>query len=167
MSLPEITAPAGAPAFLADGHSIELVPPYADLPMAAGHSRKRRVCTHPPRIVSVGWMIIGQDLMAAIDDWFENALVVGVIEFAALVKHQGYGARWWRAQWVEPYRAEPLPGGQIWHVTGKLLLTGAPSVDAPVATSMAAENTALLTGTAAVSAGRFIAAENVAELEAG
>ncbi|MEO8153560.1 MAG: hypothetical protein ABI605_10860 [Rhizobacter sp.] len=159
MSLPEITAPPGTPAFLADPHGIDLTPAYADLRQGAGHSRKRRVCTSPPRTVPVGWKLVGQDVMAAVDDWFENALVVGKVEFAAQVKHQGMGARWWRAQWVEPYRAEPLPGGAIWYVTGRLLLTGEPSADAPVASSMAAEVGVSLTGSAAVSAGRFLAAE--------
>ena len=130
MSLPSIVQPDGTPAFLADGHAIELVPVYARVGMAQGHTRTRRIVTEAPRRVDVSLMLVTRALMAAYDDWFESALQVGALSFAAQVKHQGPGALWWAAQWLGPYHAQPLPGGRVWRLSGRLLLSGKGQTDA-------------------------------------
>jgi hypothetical protein len=145
MSLPEITAPIGTPLHLEAGHAFTPRSVFSELSTGAGHPRKRRLATVAPRIQAVSWTL-DEAQMAAVDDWFENVLIVGTLPFAAyLVSEQGY--LWWAAQWVEPYRAEILPAGHLWTVTGNLLLTGEGSATGPVRTSARVEFGAALDGT--------------------
>jgi len=147
MSLPEITAPIGTPVFLEAGHAITPRSVYANVEMITGYARKRRVYTVAPRIQSVAWFLNSAQ-MAAVDEWFEETLDVGNRRFAALVaSDRGPGRLWWTAQWVAPYRAEPLNLG-MWRVTGDLLLIGDGSVEGPVATSAGLEIVVALTSTA-------------------
>lgn len=147
MALPEITAPAGTPVFLEAGHAITPRSVYSNVAMTTGYARKRRIYTTAPRIQAVAWFLNSKQ-MAAVDDWFEHTLLVGHRHFAALVaSDRGPGRLWWDAQWVAPYRAEPLNSG-FWRVTGELLLIGDGSVDGPVSTSASLEIVAALTSTA-------------------
>lgn len=162
MSLPEITTPPGTPPFKVADHVAELMPVYDDVPMARGHSRKRRVWTRAPRTVDVSWRLT-QAQMTAVHNWFETALLVGKRTFSAQVANQGPGLRWWEAKWVSPLREQPVNGGR-WEVTGRLRLIGEPSVDGPVASSLALEITVPLTATAQVVSSKALAVEFVARL---
>lgn len=126
MALPLIFPPAGTPQFIVEGHSRTPEPVYDDVPMLVGHGRKQRVYTVAPQTVTVAW-ILDTPQMLAVDNWFEITLHVGDLTFTAQIGKVGMPTvEYWTAQWVEPYVAEPLPGGW-WRVTGALLLTGAPT----------------------------------------
>lgn len=137
MALPELTLPPGTPAFSVENHDIEMGSMFADIPMRTGHHRRRRVYTTVPRVVSVKLdLTLAQ--MAAVHDWFEGPLQVGVQPFSAQVANQGPGLLWWKARFVEPYTAEADSAGQSFWVTAKLLLTGVGQVAAPYSPSMSA-----------------------------
>lgn len=157
-----ITLPAGTPAFLREGHAIDPVSAFAQVPMRTGHSRKRRIFTVAPRIVSVQ-LQLNQAPMTALDDWYENTLHAGERRFAAQVQNQGPGLRWWEAQWLEPYTAEQ-PTSAVWRVRGQLLLTGEGSETAPDTSALDIEFNAALSGSAALTVGAAIAAEILAAL---
>ena len=146
MALPELTVPAGLPPFLSAPHEIELVPVFATVGFAAGHSRTRRLFTTAPRIVRVDWDLT-ESQMAAVDDWYEDILEAGKRQFAAQVANQGTGLLWWTAEWEEPYEANP---GQIadWRVSGRLRLTGTGTTVAPVPSTLRLGVTAALLGSA-------------------
>lgn len=157
MALPEITPPPGTPPFRVAGHAISPGSVYGDVPMGAGHGRKRRLYTQAPRDVDVSWRLT-QAQMTAVHDWFENTLIVGERPFAALVANQGPGLRWWEAKWLAPYKHRPLPGGR-WLVTGQLRLAGAPSAEAPGASSLSLSISVALTGSATLTVGKPLAVE--------
>lgn len=144
MSLPGITAPSGTPPFRAAGHGIAPGSVFADVPMLTGHARRRRVWRTVPRVVDVEWRLT-QAEMAVVDAWFEDVLQAGNRRFSALIANQGTGDLWWEAQWLSPYRADPIAGGR-WRVTGQLLLTGEGSATGPVTTDLQLAITVALTG---------------------
>ena len=130
MTLPSITAPAGTPVFLAEGHDVEGLGPFAQVQFTVGHRRARRVHTATERIVSVSWLLRTSQL-AAVDDWFEDDLEAGTLPFAAQVaREDGSGLAWWHAQWVRPYQTELLHLGRA-RIRGALLLTGTRSLTGP------------------------------------
>ena len=148
MSLPGITAPAGTPDFLADGHEVEEFDAYARVGYATGTARTRRVRTAVERVVAVRWLLTAAQMLA-VDDWFEVALDAGSREFAARVASQdGAGVLWWRARWLR-YETQMLPMGRG-IVTGALFLTGSGSATPPDTSAMAMEIVAALTCTPAV-----------------
>jgi hypothetical protein len=128
MTIPLITAPAGTPFVLAEGHGIEEDSVFAQVPFATGHSRARRVWTVTERLVTVRWLLEA-DEMAAVDEWFEDTLQAGALEFAAQMKNVGAGLLWWRARWVS-FQTEMLHLGRG-RVSGVLLLTGEGSETGP------------------------------------
>jgi hypothetical protein len=127
-ALPLITVPAGLPVFLADGHSIDEDSVYAQVGYITGHSRARRVHTGPEREVAVSW-ILEADEMAAIDDWYENTLQAGALQFAVQVENQGAGLLWWTARWID-FQTEMMHLGRG-RVSGRLFLIGEGSVAGP------------------------------------
>ena len=163
MSLPELTLPDGTPAFLADGHSIELMPMYADVPMRTGHDRRRRVYTIVPRIVSVSLEVTAAQMLA-FHTWFEGSLQAGAVEFSAQVANQGPGLLWWRARFVSPYTAEAGEGGGVFRITASLLLTGTGSVTGPYTPNLYAASQTALTGSIVLTAPVSLAADSVIAL---
>lgn len=145
MALPELTLPDGTPAFLADGHAIELMPMYADVGMRTGHDRRRRVYTVVPRTVSVGLQLTAAQ-MAALHDWFEGPLQAGAMQFSAQVANQGPGLLWWNARFVEPYTADAGDAGASFRVQARLLLVGDGSVTGPYVPAMQAAVQIALSG---------------------
>lgn len=162
MALPELTLPAGTPAFSAD-HTIELVPLYADIPMATGHSRRRRVYTTVPRSVNVKLDVTNAQMLA-IHDWFEGPLKAGALEFSAQVANQGPGLLWWRARFVEPYTADAHESGLSFFVNGKLLLTGTGSVVGPYVSAVGAVTSIALAGSATLTAPINLSADTLVGL---
>ena len=144
MSLPELTLPAGLPVFRGMGHSATPRSIYATVGMRTGHSRKRRVATSAPRIVTVE-LFLSAAQMITFDAWFENGLLAGQRAFSARVANQGPGFLWWHAEWVDPPKLTPTYSG-FWALAGSLLLTGEGSVAGPVSTSAAMELVAALVG---------------------
>lgn len=136
MSLPSITAPSGTPPFLAYGHGIEEDSVFANVKSATGHGRKRRVYTVPERVVQVSWFLDADEL-EAVEDWYENTLQAGSLEFAAQVANQGPGLLWWTARWVD-IQYELLHFGRA-RVTGSLFLTGEGSETGPDTSDLAME----------------------------
>lgn len=128
MALPTILAPAGTPVFLAEGHAIALRNVYAPVRFAKGTARQRRVVTAQQRIVAVEWLLSGAQ-MADVEQWYEQTLDAGAIEFSARVANQGAGLLYWRARWLE-FQTEMMHLGRG-RVSGKLLLTGTPQVEVP------------------------------------
>jgi hypothetical protein len=163
MALPELTLPDGTPAFLADGHSIELTPMYADVPMRTGHDRRRRVYTTVPRIVSVGLQVTAAQMLA-FHAWFEGPLLAGVVEFSAQVANQGPGLLWWRARFVAPYTAEAGKAGASFRITARLLLTGTGSSTGPYTPNMQAAAQIALSGSVVLTAPVSLAADSVVAL---
>jgi len=172
MALPELTLPPGTPAFSAEGHNIELVPMYADVPMVTGHDRRRRVYTTVPRYVTVK-MELTYPQMLAVHDWFEGPLQVGVQPFSAQVANQGPGLLWWKARFAEPYTADADEAGQLFVVTAKLLLEGEGSSTGPYSPNMAASVGVALSGSVVIvmpvslAANATIALATVEPLQAG
>ena len=163
MALPELTLPDGTPAFLADGHGIELMPLYADVAMRTGHDRRRRVYTTVPRIVSVGLQMTAAQMLA-FHNWFEGPLQAGAQVFSAQVANQGPGLLWWRARFVEPYTADAGEAGASFKVSARLLLTGDGSVAGPYTPFLQASALVPLTGSAVLTAPFDLAASSVVAL---
>jgi hypothetical protein len=136
MSLPGITAPSGTPVFLAAGHNFKERGLYETVEFGTGHSRTRPVRTALQRITSVQWDL-SESLAAAVDDWLEDTLKAGSLEFAALVASEdGPGMLWWRARWLE------MPTWEILHkgykrLSGRLFLVGEGSIEGPDTSTMA------------------------------
>lgn len=128
MALPSITAPAGFPCFLARGHAIALRPVHHPVRFAQGVARQRRCYTAQQRVVDVAWFLSQARLIEA-EQWYEQTLDAGAIEFAAEVRTQGLGTLWWRARWVDiGYEMSSRGRGTV---RGKLLLTGQPETSGP------------------------------------
>ncbi len=167
MTLPLVFPPSSLPTFLATGHGIELGDDYAGVKRGSGHSRKRPTSTGRPRIVSVAWLL-NEAQMTALDDWFENALVVGANTFTAEVANQGPGQLFWEARWVEPYTSDPqaTPQGLLWTVTGRIQLFGEGEAARPLTGDMAAEiDVAMLGSGSLVLPDTPLAAEIIVALE--
>lgn len=158
MALPELTLPDGTPAWLADGHSIELVPLYADVTMRTGHSRRRRVYTTAPRLVAVGLQLTAAQMLA-FHTWFEDVLQAGALPFSTQVANQGPGLLWWRAQFAEPYSADAGEAAASFRVSARLLLTGTGSTTGPYVPAMSAAIGIALAGSAAITAPMTLSAD--------
>ena len=166
MALPELLLPPGTPAFMANGHAIELVPQHADVPMRTGHMRKRRIYTASPRFVDVGVQMT-QAQMAAFDAWFEGPLQAGALYFTAAVANQGAGLLYWQARFEGQYSATPNDVAACWTVTARLRLVGDGSASPPVATSLAADSFVALVGAAAFAANNALGGDSFLALVAG
>lgn len=129
MTLPTLTMPPGIPYFLAEGHAIELLPVYADMPQASGHSRRRPIRTAASQIRDVA-LALNEQQMYSFNDWYENTLLSGSLPFSARVQNQGPGLLWWTAIWKDAPISDPRGNGR-WRVTGKLVLSGTGSVSGP------------------------------------
>lgn len=128
MSVPNIKPPPGTPRFLLDGHGIELLPAHANVKMALGHSRTRRITTADARTVSVSWFLSAAQL-EAIDNWYHIILRSGERQFAAEVLTQGLGVRWWTARWIQ-YEVSMRTKNRG-RLSGTIFLTGEPTAVAP------------------------------------
>ena len=159
MALPELLLPDGTPAFLADGHSIELTPMYADVPTRTGHGRRRRVFTVVPRIVSVGLQLTAAQMLA-FHNWFEGPLQAGAQSFSAQVANQGPGLLWWQARFVEPYTAYAGEAGASFRVRARLLLVGSGTAITPYTPAMNAATVIALVGSAVMTAPVNLAADS-------
>jgi hypothetical protein len=162
--LPELQLPAGLPCFLVQGHNADVPGPYDDVDMAAGSNRRRRVFTTAPREVDVQ-MILEAAQSAALRAWWEGPAQAGALTFAAHVRNQGPGMRWWEAMWVQPYALEGMHKGR-WRLSGRLRLYGAPSTSPPTRTSMAARISVPFQGAGTLSVGRPMAASILATIDA-
>lgn len=153
MALPTIIAPPEAPVFLADGHEIEELSRYAQVPMQVGHSRARPVRSSNERIVNVRWFLEAEP-MAAVYEWYEGTLEAGTRLFAARVARQGGdptsglwpSLAWWSARWLS-FQTEMLHYGRG-VVTGRLYLIEGPFAEGPDLGSLAMEIRAPLLGSA-------------------
>lgn len=169
--LPEIFVPPGVPPYRADGHSRVRGGVHANVPMGTGHARKEPYRTARPTVVTIATrMSAAQALLH--DAWFETTLKVGTRAFTAALFGWGTSAvEYWSATYEKgSYKAVPLKGG-YWMVTGKLRLTGEPSLTLPESTSAAVEfglslfATAVASGTADAEV-EFSAALNTVQLGA-
>lgn len=157
MALPELTQPDGTPAFLADGHAIELVDQYADTGVVTGHDIRRRVYTTTPRLVSVGLQLTAAQMLAW-HQWYEGPLQAGALWFSAQVANQGPGLLWWKARFAESYTAEAGEGGASFRVSARLLLVGDGTTTAPYVPAMQASAQIALSGSAALTVPADLAA---------
>jgi len=166
MALPTIVAPPEAPVFLAEGHEIEELSRYAQVPMQTGHSRARPVLSQNERMVSVRWFLDGPAL-AAVYEWYEGTLQAGTRLFAARVARQGGdpttgvwpSLAWWTARWVE-FETQMLPRPALLIdpdtdvtltrgvVSGRIYLIEGPFAEGPDLGALAMEIRAPLLGTA-------------------
>lgn len=163
MALPELTLPDGTPAFLADGHSIELTPMYADVPMRTGHDRRRRVYTTVPRMVNVGLQVTAAQMLA-LHNWFEGPLQAGVQWFSAQVANQGPGLLWWKARFAEPYTADAGEAAASFRVSAKLLLVGQGSTTGPYSPYLQASTQIAFSGSAVLTSPNNLSAATVIAL---
>jgi hypothetical protein len=136
MALPELTVPELLPQLLGSDHGIEQGDVYGRVDLTR-RRRVRRLRTIPHRVVSVKWDLTS-DQMGAFYRWYEEDLAGGVRQFSVQVANQGPGLLWWRAEWEEPYKAEPSQTLD-WFVTGRIRLLGEGSVEGPVDTGLHAE----------------------------
>ena len=166
MALPELLLPPGTPAFLANGHAVELVPQHADVAMRTGHSRKRRIYTAAPRFVDVA-LRLTQAQMTAFAAWFGGPLQAGTLSFTAAVANQGPGLLYWQARFEAPYSARPNETASDWTVTARLRLVGEDTTTLPAATSLAGDTTVQLVGAAAFAALNTLAGDTLVALVAG
>ena len=153
MALPTIIAPPEAPVFLADGHEIEELSRYAQVPMQTGHSRPRARRSQPERMVDVSWFLEAAPMLA-VYEWYEGTLEAGTRLFAARVATQGPGPisgvwpslSWWTARWVQ-FQTEMLHYGRG-RVYGRLYLIEGPYETGPDPRSLAMAIRAPLLGSA-------------------
>lgn len=153
MALPTIVAPPEAGVFLADGHEIEELSRYAQVPMQVGHSRPRVVRSLNERMVDVSWFLEA-DALLAVYEWYEGTLQAGTRLFAARVASQGVAPAsgawprlsWWTARWVQ-FQYEMLHYGRG-VITGRVYLIEGPFEDGPDLSSMAMEILVPLLGSA-------------------
>jgi len=153
VALPTIVAPPEAPVFLADGHQIENLSRYAQVPMQTGHSRPRVVRSKAERMVDVVWLLEAAPLLA-VYEWYEGTLKAGTELFAARVATQGPGPTsgrwpslsWWTARWVQ-FQTEMMHYGRG-RVFGKLYLIDGPFEEGPDLSSLSMEIRAPLLGRA-------------------
>ena len=157
MALPELTQPDGTPAFLADGHAIELVDQYADTGVATGHDIRRRVYTTTPRLVSVGLQLTAAQMLAW-HQWFEGPLQAGAQWFSAQLANQGPGLLWWKARFAEHYTAEAGEAAASFRVAARLLVVGDGSAIGPYVPAMQASVQIALSGSAALTVPADLAA---------
>lgn len=136
MALPELTVPESLPVLLGSEHGIEQGDVYGHVDLTR-RRRLRRLRTIPHRVVNVKWDLTS-DQMGVLHRWYEEDLAAGVRQFSIQVANQGPGLRWWRAEWEEPYKAEPTQTLD-WLVTGRIRLLGQPSIDPPIDTGLHAE----------------------------
>lgn len=145
--LPSITPPPSLPPFLAKQHGQESLPLFATTTPQAGLSRRRQLFTPGvPRTLEFEWDLT-QDRMTVLDAWFESILLAGEREFSVQVANLGPGLLWFAARFVEPYSAA-ADDASNWRVTGRLLLTGAGSIDAPPPAALVAAIQVALRGSA-------------------
>src|SRR4051794_1500248 len=134
MALPEILVPIGVPPYRANGHARARGNAHADVPMGTGHGRKRPIRTARPRFADVTARL---SAAAAVlhEAWYEDTLKAGTLPFAAELFGFGTSStEWWSATWDKPPKYTPAAGG--FHIlTGRLRLTGEPSLTGPVSTS--------------------------------
>lgn len=145
MALPELTQPDGTPDFLAEGHAIELVPVYADIPAQTGHDRRQRVYTTAPRMLDVGLQMTAAQMLAWAN-WCEGPLRAGAEWFSAPVANQGPGLLWWKARFIGSYTADSGDGGASFRVSARLLLVGDGTATPPYVPQMRASVQIALTG---------------------
>ena len=170
MALPTIIAPPEAPVFLADGHEIEELSRYAQVPMQTGHSRPRARRSQPERMVDVSWFLEAASMLA-VYEWYEGTLEAGTRLFAARVATQGPGPisgvwpslSWWTARWVQ-FQTEMLHYGRG-RVTGRLYLVEGPFQTGPDLGSLAMEIRAPLLGSATPTVPADLAMEITAALD--
>jgi len=129
MPLPTLLLPAAADCWLLAGHGAQWQTVFADVAMLTGHRRKRRVVTTRPQIANVA-LILERDEMTVFHAWFRDTLRRGERHFAARVKEQGPGFRWYDAAWLSQYTATAMHLGR-WRVEGQLILAGVGQVDPP------------------------------------
>lgn len=154
MALPSIIAPPEAPVFLADGHEIEELSRYAQVPMQTGHSRPRVVRSQNERVVNVRWYLEPEPMLS-VYEWYEGVLEAGTRLFAARVARQGGdpasgewpSLAWWTARWID-FQTEMLHYGRG-VVTGRVYLIEGPFANGPDLSSLAMEIRAPLLGSAA------------------
>lgn len=129
MPLPLVTAPPEAPEFLANGFSAGDDPVFSDVPVGTGHARRRRVYTLPLRTVRLRWLLEAGAL-AAVEDWYENALQAGALSWAARIADPSSPSLLWcEARWIS-FSIEMLHYGRG-VLSGELLLIGDPTPTAP------------------------------------
>lgn len=165
MALPPITLPSGVPNFVADSQQVDERDVYAGVERGSGAGRKRRLFTVSDRRVKVYSKPLTQAQMAALDDWYENALRAGQNSFSVLLSNQGPGELWWEAMWAAPYEANPSNGR--WVVTGELVLFGTGSNTGPVLGRLAAEILVALLAAASIVSSAPLASEISIALEPG
>lgn len=132
MALPSITMPSSLPNWLCMPHDVAYGTPYADVAMAVGAARRRRVATGAAHQVQAA-MSLGAAQMAAFHTWFEDDLQAGALPFAARVLSPAGALQWWHARFTQPPRHTPEPTGTglQWLVTCVLRLQGQASSEAP------------------------------------
>lgn len=144
MSLPGVTEPAGLRPFLVAGHAIQEDSVFEQIKFITGHSRARRQRTVAERVVSVSRILDAAD-MKAYDDWYEDVLLSGSLQFAVQVADQASkGLLWWTARWVS-YQFEMMHLGRG-QMTGQLFLTGEGSTTPPDTSALASETLIALIG---------------------
>lgn len=135
--LPEVLPPFDLP-FRAPGHGFADDAVYADVGVATGHGRKRRLFTASERSVDVSWLL-GTAHAALVDTWFEDTLAAGSAYFSIQVQGQdSLDLLWWKARWLTPLTFEPR-AGDVWLVSGTLKLFGSGSAAAPATTPLGCE----------------------------
>lgn len=136
MALPTIVAPPGTPVFLADGHEIEELSPYAQIRFGTGHGRARPARTLVERIVAVEWFLEA-DQMLEVYEWYEDGLEAGRRTFSAYLKKLGAGMIWREALWIV-FETEMLHLGRG-RVSGRLLLFGPEYTTGPTLNDLSVE----------------------------
>ena len=136
MALPPIIAPPGTPVFLADGHEIEEVSPYAQIRFGTGHGRARPARTIVERVVSVEWFLSAAQMLD-VYEWYEDGLEAGERTFSAYLKRLGAGMIWREARWIQ-FETEMLHFGRG-RVSGSLLLFGPEYSQGPTINDLAIE----------------------------
>lgn len=132
MALPSLTMPSSLPHWLCMPHDVAYGTPYADVAMAVGAARRRRVATGAAHQVGAA-LSLGPAQMADFHAWYEDDLQAGALPFAARVLSPAGALQWWHARFTTPpsKTPQPTPNGMQWLVACQLRLQGQASSEAP------------------------------------
>src|SRR5690606_19476381 len=122
---PMIQYPAGLPAMLLDGHSLQTIDPQLRSELESGRARVRRKFTATPTMVE-GSLLMKTDSQAALfEAWWEQVLISGTKYFEMPVKTQ-LGRQHHTVRFVGVYRGPVLVPPGYWRFTFTLELRKRP-----------------------------------------
>lgn len=113
-----VYVPTGIPPFLAEPHEQQARPLFANVDMAVGPARRRRLFTAVPNLVNVA-LELTEEQMAEFEEWMEYDLQACSLPFTAQIARLGQGLQYVVATWETMPQKVPSQVND-WRVVGTL-----------------------------------------------